>query len=567
MTNTLFFGDNLETLREHIDDRSVDCVYLDPPFNSNSQYNVFFKTPAGEAAASQVEAFQDAWRWTADGAEHAYDAVIRSGSPAADILRSLRSFMGESDLMAYLAMMSIRLIELKRVLKSTGSLILHCDQTAAHYLKIILDGIYGPENFRNQIIWQRTTGKSLMSRRLPTNHDVLLSYQSSESSIWNSNYAFIPYDEERLDEKTLKKYCNIDKDGRRYRLDNLINPNQDRPNLTYEFLGVKRVWRWTRERMEEAHAKGLVVQTAAGRVPCLKRYLDEQRGRPLGDVWTDIFPLNSQAKERLGWPTQKPLALLERVINLTTRPGDMVLDPFCGCGTTVHAAHLLGRQWLGIDVTHYAITVIENRLRAAFEDPTFDVVGRPKDAEGAAELARRDKFQFEWWANWLVGAQTYREQKRGRDRGIDGTIYFKNGPYGTGRVLVSVKGGEKVGVGAVRDLRGTMEREEAEMALLLTLAMPTRDMERDAAAAGFVNTAHGKMPRLQIKTVGELLDGKSPQLPPAYRDDAQSQPSRRTKREETPQMEFTFTIPGGGKSSRRKGEVVLIDPRAAFKSG
>ena len=359
--NALYYGDNLVVLRESIATGSVDLIYLDPPFNSNSNYNVLFKSPAGEESPSQIEAFEDTWHWGKE-AEDAFDGVMRSGSTnVADMLRAVRAFLGDNDMMAYLTMMAIRLLELHRVLKATGSLYLHCDPTASHYLKILLDAIFGATNYRNEVIWQRVTGKSLMKVRLPKNHDVILSYQKQEGAYWNLDAAFQGYDEANLADKTSQKYSHRDADGRRYQLDNLINPNSDRPNLTYEFLGVTRVWRWTRERMEAAYAQGLVIQPSPGSVPRMKRYLDEQRGLALGDVWTDIPPLNSQAQERLGYPTQKPLALLERIIALTTSPGDVVLDPFCGCGTAVHAAQKLGRNWIGIDITHLAISLVERR--------------------------------------------------------------------------------------------------------------------------------------------------------------------------------------------------------------
>ena len=323
-------------------------------------------------------------------------------------------------------MMAVRLLELHRVLKPTGSIFLHCDATASHYLKLLLDGMFGPTNYRNEIVWQRTTGKSLMSVKLPNNHDVILFYQKKDGAYWDLDATFQRYDEDNLSAKTAGKYSHFDPDGRKYQLDNLINPNPNRPNLTYEFLGVTRVWRWTRARMEEAYRQGIVVQPNPGSVPRMKRYLDEQRGIAIGDVWTDIPPLNSQAQERLGYPTQKPLALMERIIRLVTKPGDVVLDPFCGCGTTIHAAQKLGRAWIGIDITHLAISLIERRLKDAFAGILFEVYGTPKDMDGARDLAQRHKYQFQWWAGSLIGAQPYQGMKKGADGGIDGLIYFRS---------------------------------------------------------------------------------------------------------------------------------------------
>jgi site-specific DNA-methyltransferase (adenine-specific) len=264
-------------------------------------------------------------------------------------------------MMAYLVMMAIRLVELHRVLKSTGSLYLHCDPTASHYLKVVLDTIFGVKNFLNEIIWKRTNAKSLAFTRFANNHDVILRYAKTGKWVWNPQYT--PHDPEYV--KKFYKYVE-EGTGRRYRLADLTNPNKDRPNLTYEFLGVKRVWRWTRERMEKAYADGIIVQSRPGAVPAMKRYLDEQKGNPVGDVWVDILPLQAQSAERLGYPTQKPVALLERIISASSNGGDVVLDPFCGCGTTIAAAEKLGRRWIGIDITHLAISLQKYRLQEAF---------------------------------------------------------------------------------------------------------------------------------------------------------------------------------------------------------
>ena len=512
MSNALYYGDNLTVLRESIRTESVDLVYLDPPFNSQATYNLLFKSPTGAGSQAQIEAFEDTWHWGQD-AEDAFDQVMRSGNTdAADLLRAIRSFLGDNDMMAYLTMMAVRLIELHRVLKKTGNIFLHCDSTASHYLKILLDGIFGATNYRNEIIWQRTTGKSLMSVRLPNSHDVILFYQKQDGAFWNADAGFLKYDENNLSDKTDGKYSHRDPDGRRYQLDNLINPNPDRPNLTYEFLGITRVWRWTRERMEEAYRQGIVVQPRPGSVPRMKRYLDEQRGLPIGDVWTDIPPLNSQAQERLGYPTQKPLALLERILRLASPENGVILDPFCGCGTTIHAAQKLERQWVGIDITHLAISLIERRLKDAFAEIKFDVHGTPKDHEGARDLAERDKYQFQWWAVSLVAAQPYGGKKKGADGGIDGLIYFRSDSKTMERAVVSVKGGA-VSVPMIRDLKGVLERDKAPIGVFLTLVPPTKPMRTEAASAGFYEFRGRKYPRIQIITIEQALGGAKPEIP------------------------------------------------------
>ena len=544
MKNRLFYGDNLAVLRGRdadgkplIPDESIDLIYLDPPFNSAATYNVLFRAPDGKMSDSQLEAFEDSWHW-GDAAAAAYEDVITQGvyTDASVLLRGIVAALGKNDMTAYLAMMAVRLIELHRVLKPTGSLYLHCDPTASHYLKILLDGIFGAENFRNEIIWQRNTGKSLMSVRLPSNHDVILFYQKTDDAFWNLDAIFQAYDEKNLPEKTAKKYSHQDSDGRRYQLDNLINPNPDRPNLTYEFLGVTRVWRWTRERMEEAYQKGLVVQPRPGAVPRFKRYLDEQRGIPLGDVWTDIFPLNSQAQERLGYPTQKPLALLERIIKASSKPDDVILDPFCGCGTTVHAAEKLGRRWVGIDVTHLAISLVERRLKDAFPNIAFDVLGTPRDLSAARDLAARDKHQFQWWAVSLLDAVPQGGKKKGADRGIDGIRWVRTGPRDgdLDRVIISVKGGENVSVRDVRDLAGTVQREGALGGVLITLADPTRDMLREAASHGYASTGLGQFRKIMVKTIAELMAGvhdEAERLPPIGRGEGfRAAPRERSSR-------------------------------------
>ena len=401
-------------------------------------------------------------------------------------------------------------------MRLTGSIFLHCDPTASHYLKILCDAIFGSENFRNEIIWQRTQAKSLMTRRLPSNHDVILAYGKTDRAVWNEEALFHPYDANDLDPKTKEKYSLRDSEGRLYQLTSLINPNPDRPNLTYEFLGVTRVWRWTRERMQEAYDAGLVVQTAPGRVPRLKRYLDEQRGKPLGDVWSDISPLNARAAERLGYPTQKPLKLLARIIEAASHPGDIVLDPFAGCGTTIDAAQSLNRQWIGIDITTLAIDLIDARLRHTFSETirqTYQILGIPRDLGGAKAMFKRSPFEFERWCVMQVDGQP--NEKQVGDRGVDGVIRIPiDAKANSHRVLVSVKGGA-TNPGHVRDLLGTVELQGGAMGLFITLNLPTPGMIEVANHSGiYTYPVNGKQyPKIQIITVEELLNGIKPDIP------------------------------------------------------
>jgi site-specific DNA-methyltransferase (adenine-specific) len=502
--NALYYGDNLDVLRESIGVESVDLVYLDPPFNSQANYNVLFRSPAGNRSQAQIEAFKDTWYW-GEEAERAFDQVMRSGNTnAADLLRAMRSFLGENDMMAYLAMMAIRLIELRRVLKPTGSLYLHCDPTASHYLKILLDAIFGPMCARNEIIWRRSNPKSLGSVNLPTCTDTILRYSKGSTVIFHQPY-------EAHDPGYLESAYKYSDDGGVYRLLPLLNPNDDRPNLTYEFLGVTRVWRWTKERMQKAYEDGLVVQLKPSAVPQYKKYLRDSKGRTITNCWTDIP--QAAGNESLGYPTQKPLALLTRIIAMSSNDGDLVLDPFCGCGTAVHAAQKLGRRWIGIDITHLAISLIERRLKDAFPGLVFDVHGTPKDLDGARDLARRDKYQFQWWALSLVEAQPYAGKKKGADSGIDGLIYFRSDAKVTERAIVSVKGGDNVSVGMVRDLKGVMEREKSPIGIFLTLAPPTRAMATEAASAGLYTLGARQYPRVQILTIEQALAGQQPAIP------------------------------------------------------
>lgn len=524
--NTLFYGDNLTILREHVPTESVDLIYLDPPFNSNRSYNVLFKDEGGRAADAQLTAFDDTWHW-GEPAEDAYTWLVTQCPPAVcKMIGALREFIGENQMLAYLVMMAARLVELHRVLKPTGSLYLHCDPTASHYLKVVLDTIFGGENFRNEIVWMRTLSKGLMTRKLPDNHDVLLVYQKTAAATWNASTVFRPYDLTNLDEKTAGKYTHKDPDGRLYQLDNLTNPNPDRPNLTYEFLGITKVWRWTKERMQAAYDAGLVVQPRPGAVPRLKRYLDEQRGKPLGDVWTDIPPINSQAQERLGYPTQKPLALLERIIQASSNPGDVVLDPFCGCGTAVAAAEKLGRRWIGIDITHLAIAAIRARLARMFPGVTFAVIGEPEDLASARALAldseHDGRYQFQWWACSLVAAMPLGGQaggktgKKGSDKGIDGVITFIDDATGKPKqAIVQVKSGH-VKSGDVRDLLGVLDREKAALGIFITLEPPTPDMLTEAVKAGkYHSPGWGKdYRRVQLLTIEQLLKGAKVDMPP-----------------------------------------------------
>lgn len=445
--NVLYYGDNLDVLRRHIADETVDLVYLDPPFKSNQDYNVLFDEQDGSRSEAQIKVFEDTWRWD-QAAARALQEIVEAGGPVAGKMTALRGLVGDTDMLAYLSMMAPRLVELKRVLKRTGSIYLHCDPTASHYLKALMDAVFGAGNFRREIIWRSgwVSGFKSRAKNWVRNHDVLLYYVKDVDAGWtfNKDLAYQPHPE------------------------------------GYERRG-------------------------GGENP---------KGVAIDDVWDEVglySPwIKSFSQEKLGYMTQKPVTLLERIIKVSSNPGDTVLDPFCGCGTTVHAAQALDRRWIGIDITHLAVTLIKHRLQDAFRGTVkFKVIGEPVTEREAEALAAEDPYQFEWWALGLVGARPA-DKKKGADRGIDGRLYFHDeGPKGkTKQIILSVKSG-KTGVAHVRDLRAVVEREKAEIGVLITLEQPTKPMRTEAVEAGSYESPWStqRHARIQIRKVAELLAG------------------------------------------------------------
>ena len=507
--NRLYFGDNLDILREHIGDETVDLIYLDPPFNSNRSYNVLFREANGTAADSQITAFDDTWHWGQQAEDTLHEIEQTCDSHVVEMMSAIVSFVGRNDVTAYLVMMTIRLVELHRVLKPTGSIYLHCDTTASHYLKIVMDTVFRKENFRNELSWRRSNPKSHGSVNFPNCRDIILRFSKTGQAVFNPIYA------EHDPDYVAKAYRYTDSDGRRYRLLPLLNPNQNRPNLTYEFLGITRVWRWTRQRMEKAYADGIVVQLKLGAVPQYKKYLDDSKGRTVTDDWHDIG--QAAGKESLGYPTQKPLALLERVVQASSNEGDVVLDPFCGCGTTICAAQKLGRQWIGIDVTHLAVGLMRSRLRDMFGDEVqYEVIGIPVDVGSAQALAEQDRFEFEHWALGLIDARPANKKKRGADQGIDGVLFFRDTTKGKAKkVVVQVKSGH-VQSSIIRDLCHVVDREKAAMGFLITLEVPTRPMVTEALSEGYYHSSgwNRDYAKVQMRTVEQLLGEQSFDMPP-----------------------------------------------------
>ena len=538
--NQLFCGDNLDVLRRHVDSESVDLVYLDPPFNSNASYNVLFAEHDGTRAAAQIKAFEDTWRWD-EAAARACADTIEAGGKVSEAMQAFRTLLGDSDMMAYLAMMAPRLVELRRVLKPTGSLYLHCDPTASHYLKLLMDAVFGPQNYRNEIAWKRSSAHSDTKqgmKRFGRIRDLLLFYTKTNQYTFNPQ--FTPYTAEHLE----SQYRHVAPNGRQYaeadatgakpggdteyewRVKRRAGSKQRwQPDLDEEYLrpadgceyqGVRpyrgRYWAYSQENLILFWKQGRLVHRETG-VPRLMLFSAEMPGISLQDLWIDISP--ELGSRDLGYPTQKPEALLERILSASSNEGDTVLDPFCGCGTTIAAAQKLHRRWIGIDITSLAISLIRHRLADTFGDKAeYEVIGEPVSLPDAAKLARDDPYQFQWWALGLVGARPV-EGKKGADKGIDGRIYFHDAPGERPKqIVLSVKAGHAT-VSHVRDLRGVMDREKAEIGVLLCMDEPTAAMRKEAASADFYTSPWGRHPRLQILTVEDLLTDKTIDRPPA----------------------------------------------------
>lgn len=517
MENTLYFGDNLDIMRRYLPDESVDLVYADPPFKSNQNYNILFQEKDGSRAASQIRAFEDTWAWDAED-EAVYADLVTGGGKIADALQAFRQFIGPCDMLSYLVMMAPRLVECRRVLKKTGSMYLHCDPAASHYLKMLMDAVFGPENFQNQITWKRTFAHGNVSRNYGSISDIILFSSKTDSFTWEQPFKTLSEDE------IAQKYKNADADGRRWQSVTLRNPSR-RPNLHYPFTASNGVtyqphpngWSCNLERMQKYDREGrLHFPAKEGGALRLKMYADESPGERLQNIWDDIPPIGAQAAERLGYPTQKPVALLERIIRCSCPEGGTVFDPFCGCGTTITAAQTLGRTWIGIDITHLAITLMRQRLKDTFgEAAAFQVIGEPTSAPDAAALAEADPYQFQWWALGLVGARPV-EEKKGADKGIDGKIVFQGDAAGKFEsVIISVKAGN-TGVSHVRDLRGVLDREKAAIGILISMQDHTKPMHDEAVTAGFYESElWGKRyPKIQLFTVADLLAGRQIEMPP-----------------------------------------------------
>jgi len=488
MTNKLYYGDNLDILRRYVKDESVDLVYLDPPFNSNKDYNILFVEQSGQQATSQIKAFRDTWCYNGSAAR-SYQEIVEIGTPqVSQAMQAFHTYLGESNMFAYLAMMAPRLVELYRVLKPTGSIYLHCDPTASHYLKLLMDRVFGLENFRNEIVWRRDPagkGAKRVSKQWPRNIDTILMYSKTGNFYFKQLYTPMTSEQSiAFDHKEVNGRC----------------------------FYASTLGDYSKESIEQMESEGLIYVSRTGKK--YKKYYSDEYKNTIDSIWADIsgFGVRTRAKERLGYPTQKPEALLERIIKASSNEGDVVLDPFCGTGTTVIVAEKLKRKWIGVDITQLATNLVKYRLsRVPSYEMNYTVIGEPTDLSGAKELAKTDPYQFQWWTLGLVKARPA-EQKKGADKGIDGRLYFHDELGGkktrTKQIIFSVKAGH-TDVSHVRDLRGVIEREDAQIGVLICMQKPTKSMKVEAASAGFYKSYWKKHPKLQIITIEELLSGKT----------------------------------------------------------
>lgn len=492
---TLYYGDNLEILRNKIPDNSVDLCYIDPPFNSKKSYFQIYNNIGGSEDKAQAQAFTDTWTWD-DRAIEGHAQILenyqgRFTRQSIELIKGLEIILKKGALLAYLVHMTLRVTEIFRVLKPTGSFYLHCDPTASHYLKLVLDAIFVSQggNYQNEIVWKRSTSGSSKSvaQRFGSDHDVIFYYVKSNLTTFNKVY--MPYP----DKEIKKRFRRSDAKGR----------YKDAELATY-----------SEEKLEELKKDNRLIVNGSGKLR-YKIYLDDIQGVLADDVWIDIPPINSQAAERLGYPTQKPEALMERIIKASSKEGDVVLDAYCGCGTTVAVAHKLNRQWIGIDITYHSISLILKRLVDAYGERIMGdirVDGIPQDMAAARALANRDddrvRKEFEKWAVLTyTNNRAVINDKKGADKGIDGVVYFAIAPGQTARMVIQVKSGG-ANRGTIATLHGDMEREKAELATLITMDEPTKPMIEEAKSVGvYEHSLMGRCyDRIRIVTVREMIE-------------------------------------------------------------
>lgn len=531
----------------------------EPPFNSEAVYNVTF-ADAGDASA-QIHAFDDTWKWSVETGQQ-YDYLVSGGGlpeKPAEALRAIRALVRESPLTAYMVNMTPRMVELHRVLKSTGSLYLHCDPTASHYLKVMLDSIFGPKCFRSEIIWRRT-GAHGKARRFTPVHDVILFYTKTDGDGYTWNRPTLPYMKGHVAEYFVQDgdtwrtnyYGNVltgsglrgGESGMSWKGFNPSDKNRHWaiPGKLVEDCGEDFSGMTQHQKMDRLFELGYITITEGEAWPMYQHSIKPSDGVTAPDIWAyqpytegtvfdveapgftssngidaDVRWLSPKDRERLGYPTQKPVGLLERIIAASSNEGDLVMDPFCGCGTTLDAAIRLSRRWIGIDITYIAVDLIRNRLRTTYTeaiDATYEVLGLPEDLAAAHDLFERDPLEFERWAVSLVRGTP--NTKQVADRGVDGIIrYYRGKREKPGRIAVSVKGGKQLNPQMVRDLVGVIGSDDTiDGGILVTRYAPTSGMKKAAAEAGsYLGPAGNPNPKVQILTVEQLLGGEKPQVP------------------------------------------------------
>ena len=538
---TLIRGDNLEEMRR-FPDECIDLIATDPPFNSKRDYFVPYRDERGQEPDTLIKAFTDTWTW-GEAAEEAYgELIVEVGGQIGDTIQGLRQFLNETPMMAYLVMMAIRIVEMHRILKPTGSLYLHCDPSASsHYLKIVLDAIFGASNFRNEIVWQRTSAHN-DGNRFGRVHDIILSYSKSSQPLWNPVYT-------EHDPEYVKKFYRHEDERGRYQVDNLTGAGTTQGESGQSWRGVdptavSRHWAiphrnsWpegveppenyeslsVHEKLDVLDANGLIYWPPTGRVPRFKRYLSTSKGRRVHDVITDINPLSGQSKERTGYPTQKPIELYKRIVAASSNEGDLILDPFCGCGTTLMASEALNRHWIGIDLTYLATGAVRLQIERLFPQlrNEITITGTPENAEQALELARTNPYGFEEWC--VTHVLHFRPNaRRGGDGGIDGTFRFPigriQGRQAYGKAVAQVKGGNYT-LGHIRDFRTAMQNEEADLGVFVVTSPPSRGMETEASRSGTYNhpSYEFSCPKLQIYQIQDYFRNVLPKLPLAERE-------------------------------------------------
>lgn len=559
MENTLYYGDNLKVLREHIKDDSIDLIYLDPPFNSNRSYNVLFKDESGLGSDAQISVFDDSWHWGESSQQTLHELLINSPSNVSQMIDSLFKFIGTNQMMAYIVMMTVRLLELHRVLKKTGSIYLHCDPTASHYLKLLLDVIFGPSNFRNEIIWRRTSAHNAL-KSFGVIHDVILFYSKTD------DYYFKKLTRPYMQGHVEKRY-SLGKDGKLKFSSGgnvLTGPGATQGDSGLPWRGFNpslknRHWAIPKyltkkfddeldklpllERLEFLYNQDLIEIVEGNAWPTPVRFLEDTPSQSMQDIWAyqpytegtvfgksegidqDVAWMGTTSPERLGYQTQKPIGLLDRIIKSSCPEDGLVLDPFSGCGTCISAAQKLDRKWIGIDITHLAIAMHKSRLKDMYgleSKKDYQVIGEPEDLAGAQQLASEDRYQFQWWALSLIEARPVGSEgksgKMGADKGIDGFINFID-RSGLNKAIIQVKSGH-VNSPHIRDLKGTLERENAQIGIFITLESPSREMITEAVTAGVYHSDiwNKDYPRIQILTIEELLADSEVKVPPTPTD-------------------------------------------------